>query len=124
MVAEIEELEKMDVSEIHARRLNSNEVLTPENGENFIFPVAGNSQSLWERAGSENIHLNPGPPRQGNHPGESDGSSPTLRDSSPFAGEARNVFWSIAGHFNYRHHVEPRVKLHVPREVSFPIPLK
>ena len=24
----------------------------------------------------------------------------------------------------YRHHIEPRVKLHVPREVSFPIPLR
>ena len=33
MVADIEELEKMDASEIHARRLNAKEVLTPRNGE-------------------------------------------------------------------------------------------
>ena len=39
-------------------------------------------------------------------------------------GEARNDFWSISGNFINRHHVEPRVKLYVPREESFPIPLK
>ena len=40
MVADIEELEEMDASELHARRLNAKEVLTPMVGENFIFPVA------------------------------------------------------------------------------------
>ena len=35
-----------------------------------------------------------------------------------------NDFWSISGDFTYHHHVEPRVKLHTPREESFPIPLK
>ena len=39
MVADNEELEKMDASEIHARRLNAKEVLTPMKGENYIFPV-------------------------------------------------------------------------------------
>ena len=38
--------------------------------------------------------------------------------------EAKNDFWSITGDFIYRHHVEPRVKLYMPREESFPIPLK
>ena len=37
---------------------------------------------------------------------------------------AKHDFWSITGDFIYRHHVEPRVKLYVPREESFPIPLK
>ena len=40
MIADIEELEEMDVSEIHARRLNAKEVLTPLKGDNLIFPVA------------------------------------------------------------------------------------
>ena len=31
-------------------------------------------------------------------------------------GEARNDFWSSSGDFMYRHYVEPRVKLYVPRE--------
>ena len=40
MVADIEELEQMDASELHARRLNAKEVLTPMKGDKFIFPVA------------------------------------------------------------------------------------
>ena len=38
--------------------------------------------------------------------------------------EARNDFWSIEGDFIYRHHVEPRVRLGVPKEESFPTPQK
>ena len=40
MVADIEELEQMDASELHARRLNAKEVLTPMKNEKFIFPIA------------------------------------------------------------------------------------
>ena len=36
MVVDIEELEQMDASELHARRLNAKEVLTPMKGEKFI----------------------------------------------------------------------------------------
>ena len=50
MVADIEELEEMDASEIHARRLNAQEVSTPMKGDNFIFPSRRwNSQNLWRR---------------------------------------------------------------------------
>ena len=41
MVADIEELEEMDASELYARRLNAKEVLTPMIGDIFlILPVA------------------------------------------------------------------------------------
>ena len=40
MIADIEEFGQMDASEIHARRLNAKEVLTPMKGDNLIFPVA------------------------------------------------------------------------------------
>ena len=40
MISDIEELEEMDASELHARRLNAKEVLTPQRSGNFIFPVA------------------------------------------------------------------------------------
>ena len=40
LVADIEELEEMDASELHARRLNAREVLSPMQCDNFIFPVA------------------------------------------------------------------------------------
>ena len=40
MIADIEELEEMDPSELHARRLNAKEVLTPQRSGNFKFLVA------------------------------------------------------------------------------------
>ena len=46
MVADIEELERMDASEIHAGRLNAKEVLTPKSVENFIFPIADGNVKL------------------------------------------------------------------------------
>ena len=64
MVADIEELDQTDASELHARRLNAKEVLTSMmKGDNCIFSRRWNSHSFWRRSGSENIHLNPGQPR-------------------------------------------------------------
>ena len=51
-------------------------------------------------------------------PGNSQPAEPT--DEA----EARADFWSIQGDFFYRHHTEPRVQLCVPKEETFPIPLK
>ena len=45
LVADIEELEKMDASEIHARRLNAKEVLTPQSGEHFLYSRSQMEQS-------------------------------------------------------------------------------
>ena len=38
LVADIEELETMDASEIYSKRLNAKEVIFPKQGE-FIFPI-------------------------------------------------------------------------------------
>ena len=38
--------------------------------------------------------------------------------------EARKDFWSIHVDFIYRHHIEARVQLCVPKEETVPIPLK
>ena len=38
--------------------------------------------------------------------------------------EARNDFRLIEGNYIYRHHVEPGVQLHLPKEESLPIPLR
>ena len=40
MLADIEELEKMDASEICAKRLNAKEVIFSREDRKFIFPVA------------------------------------------------------------------------------------
>ena len=122
MVADIEELELMDVSEIYTKRLNAKEVTFPiENGK-FIFPVTdGRIKFVGEGSGTENIHLDTGHPIRGDDQrdflGESEGSPPPPpQDSLPDACEAINDFWSISGNFIYGHHVEPRVKLYSPRE--------
>ena len=47
MVADIEELERMDASEVHARRLNAKEVLTTMNGEEFMFPIADGTVKIF-----------------------------------------------------------------------------
>ena len=61
MIADSEELEEMEASEIHARRLNAKEVLTPMKGDKFIFPVAhGIGKTPGGGSTSETIHHNQG----------------------------------------------------------------
>ena len=47
MIADIEELEEMDASEIHARSLYAKEVLTLQRSGNFIFPVADGTVKIF-----------------------------------------------------------------------------
>ena len=64
MVQAIEELEQMDASELHARRLNAEEVLTLNKRWKFHFPDRRwNSQNFWKRSVFDNIYLNLGSPR-------------------------------------------------------------
>ena len=132
MIADIEELEEMDASEIHARRLNAKEVFTPMQGDNFLFPVADGTVivSGGDRRLKPSTLIRDHPERgeeQEVFRGESDelSSLNTLQDDSTREdAEAKNDFWSITGDFFYRHHVEPSVKLYMPKEESFPIPSK
>ena len=128
LIADFEELETMDASEIYSKRLNAKEVIFPKQGE-FIFPIAdGQIKTLGGDQDLRTSTLVRHRPIQGESNidflGESEGSLPQLHDSLPDAREAMNDFWSMSGSFIYRHHVEPRVKLNSPREESFPIPLK
>ena len=64
MVADIEVLEKVDASELHAKRLNAKEVLTPPRSGTFMFPVADGTVKIFGgRTASEKIHLDPGASR-------------------------------------------------------------
>ena len=129
LVADLEELETMDASEIYSKRLNAKEVIFPKEKGEFIFPIAdGRIKPL---AGDQDLRtstlMREHPIRGEGHVdflGESEGSLPPPQNSLPDVGEAINDFGSMSGKLLYRHHVEPRVKLYSPREESFPIPLK
>ena len=129
LVADIEELETMDASEIYSKRRNAKEVIFPKEKGEFIFPAADGRITLSGRDQElrTSILIRERPIRGEGHVyflGESEGSLSPPQDSYPDAGEARNDFWSMSGNFTNRHHFEPRVKLYSPREESFPIPLK
>ena len=120
LIADLEELETMDASEIYSKRLNAKEVIFPKQGE-FIFPIEdGRIKPL---GGDQDLRtstlIRQRPIRGESHLdflGESEGSPLSPQDSYRDAGEARNDFWSMSGNFIDRHHVEPGVKLYVPRE--------
>ena len=84
-----------------------------------------NSQNFRRRSTSETIHLNPG--SSGTRRGTRSSSGRirrTLFSIPTSSGSSTRWCWSITGDFICRHHVEHRVKLYIPREESFPIPLK
>ena len=115
LIADLEELETVDASEIYSKRLNAKEVIFPKEGE-FIFPIADGR--IKTPGGDQELRtstlVRPRPIQGESHVdflGEPEGSLPQPHDSFPDAGEAINDFWSMSGSFIYRHHVEPRVKL-------------
>ena len=114
----------MDASEIYSKRLNEKElIISKEKGE-FIFPIAdGRIKPLGGDQDLKTSTLVRHRPIQGESHldflGESEGSLPPPYDSLPDAGEAMNDSWSMSGNFKYRHHVEPRVKLHSPRDIPY-----
>ena len=125
LVADPEELETMDASEIYPKRLNAKEVIFPEIFGKFIFSIAdGRIKPLGGDQDLRTSTLVRHRPLKGESHvdflGETVGSLPPPRDSFPDAGEAINDFWSMSGNFIY---VELRVKLYSPRGESFRFPL-
>ena len=58
MIADIEELETMDASEIYSQRLNAKEVIFHiEKGEFIFTNCRWTNQNPWMRSGPDNIHL-------------------------------------------------------------------
>ena len=103
LIADLEELETMDASEIHSKRLNAKEVIFPKQGE-FIFPIADGR--IKTPGGDQELRtstlIRPRPIQGEGHVaflGESEGSLPQLHDSLPVAGEAIHDFWSMSGSF-------------------------
>ena len=105
MVADVEELAEMNASELHARRLNAKEVLTPQRSRNFIFPIADGTVKI--SGGDQRLRTCTSirdRPERGEEQevlrGESGRlSSPTphQEDSTRDDVEAKSDFWSITG---------------------------
>ena len=119
-------------SELHVRRLNAKKVLTPQRSGNFIIPVTDGTVKIFGRGQRLRTSTSTRDrPERGEEQDILQGNadewytpSHLQEDSTRDDEEAKNDFWTITGEFIYRHHVVPRVKLHVPQEESFPIPLK
>ena len=108
LIADLEELETRDASEIYSKRLNAKEVIFPKEGE-FIFPIAdGRIKTL---GGDQELRtstlIRPRPIQGDGHVdflGEPEWSLPQPQDSLPDAGEAIDDFWSMSENFKYRHY--------------------
>ena len=120
LIADIEELVQTDASEIHARRLNAKEVLTPMKGDNLIFPVAdgtvkisGGDQRLrtstiWDRPerGEEQEVL------QG-EPGGLSSPRPHQDNSTLDDAEAKNDFYHHRRIISYSAEIHRRYQKHI-----------
>ena len=96
LVADLEELETMDASEIYSKRRNAKEVIFTKQGE-YIFPIAGGQ--IKNLGGDQDLRTSTlvrHQPIQGegniDFLGESEGSLPQPQDSIRDAGEAMNDF--------------------------------
>ena len=127
LIADNEELEQLDASEIYPRRLNAKGFLRSQKKGEFVSPVADGSAKLSGRdyAFQEPTRRRESTVRRENRSGESHGDREEFRPEETKDDAAiHQDFWSIQGDFIYHHHVEPGVQLYVPNEESFPIPLK
>ena len=57
LVADLEELETMDASEIYSKRLNAKEVIFPQTRRIYFSNRRWTNQNTRRRSGTENIHL-------------------------------------------------------------------
>ena len=55
LIADLEELETMEASEIYSKRLNAKEMIFPKQGD--FSNRRWTNQNPWRRSGTENIHL-------------------------------------------------------------------
>ena len=115
LTTDIEELERLDVSEIYPRRLNAKEVLITHKDGEFVFPVADGSSTCSGR----DYELQESTLRREHTvkreilSGESQGDGEEFRpEETKDDAETQEDFWSNQGDFVYRHHIERRVQLY------------
>ena len=107
---------------------NAKEIITPKKSEHLKFPVADGTAKLCGRdygvreptvrrnqtVRSEDLKED----LQGNSESHNQQTKPRMTQQPAM------TFGQMEGDFIYRHQVELRVQLYVPKEETFPIPLK
>ena len=129
LIADLEELETKDASEIYSKRLNAKEVIFSQTRRIYFSNRRWTNQNTLRRSGTENIHLDTA-------------ASKSKRGSRWLSWRIRRVFsttsWLISGcRWSDERFLVHVGKLHIPpsrwtqsrtllaeREESFPIPLK
>ena len=133
MVADIEELEEMGVSELHVRRLNAKEVLTSQRSGNFTFPVADGTVKIF---GAEQ-RLRPSTltrdrPERGEEQEILQRKSDELHSPTPLQGTLNAGWWEKLKVTSGRSQENAFIVITLnresnctcPREETFPIPMK
>ena len=127
LIADMEELSKLDPSDFYPRRINAKEMLIRQKDYEFVFTITDGTAKLagWDYEFGEPTLRQDSTVRSEDlsvelqcESGESHPANTT--DDS----EVRTDFWSILGDFIHRHNNEPGVQLYVPKEETFPNPLK
>ena len=127
LMADLEELRKLDATDFYPRRIIAKEMLTRKKDDMFILPIADGTAKLLGKVNEfrEPSLRQESPVRSEDLSGEVQGESEEFRPAEPTDdAQAHADLWSIQGDFICRHHSEPRVQVYVPKEETFPIPLK
>ena len=141
LIEDIEDIHRWTHLKSMRKGLMQRKCLTPKMVKVYLPDRRWNSQTVRGRSSSENIHFNTAQTEEqknifwenetGHHHikthrrmlVKNKECSTPCQDSSPNDAEARADFWSTQDDFISCHHIERRVHLCEPREVSFPIPL-
>ena len=120
LISDLKDLEKLDAPNIYPRRINAKEVLIRQKDR---FPIADDTAKLSGRDYEFREPTQSRKPtvRSEDLSGEIQGGSGESQPAEPTEdAEARADFWSVQGDLIYRHQIEPRVHLYVPKEETFP----
>ena len=130
LIADLEDLEKLDASNIYPRRIKASRQRKCLSARKVMNSF---TQSQMEQQNCQEETTNSEHPLQGENNLEGvkipveklKANRKSLnRQNKQMTLKPVDFFGSIQGDFIYRHHNEPQVQLHVPKEETFRIPLK
>ena len=122
LIADLEDLEKLDASEIYSSKNYCKGSIDATKERTIHIPSCMYSKIVRKKPRIPRTHSEAGTNCKERR--SQWRISRRTRRSSTDRIERWKDFWSIQGDFIFRHHHEPGVQLYVPKEETFPIPLK